>query len=231
MYMSSLPWSFKILLFCLRTFFHCLCGGCRKRKQGVDVMRSERNLRGAAQATTDRSLPSFDNHYNNGVLIDNWQEGRIYDESGRKFTLAMDHPVGPSCTVYKADYTNQGITSLQPMMRPRGLGKELIFGEGKTTTLEWIPTSTTYGETQQHFINSKYGTPHRSTGQLITTVGEIYGHTFSDSPKAAQRYSTADEDNYGRFNSTKTRMDIPVETYHFQRQMTKIKSHNETTAM
>ncbi|RNF03572.1 hypothetical protein TraAM80_05731 [Trypanosoma rangeli] len=182
-------------------------------------MRSASNLRAAAQEATDRSLPSFDNHYNNGVLIDNWQEGRIYDESGRKFTLAMDHPVGPPCTVYKADYSNQGRTSLQPMMRPRGLGKELILGEGKTTTLEWIPTSTTYGETQQHFINSKYGRSRRSTGQLNTTVREIYGHTFSDSPNASKQCSTADEDNYGRFNTTKTVMDIPVESYHFQRQM------------
>ncbi|RNF09041.1 uncharacterized protein Tco025E_07135 [Trypanosoma conorhini] len=182
-------------------------------------MRSARNLRAEAQVTTDRSLPSFDNHYSNGVLMENWQEGRIYDACGRKFTLAMDRPVGVSHSMYTTDYTNPGRTSPQPMMRRRGLGKELMFGEGKPATFDGVPTSTTYGETQRHLIHSKNGKPRRSPRQMDATFGESGWRTFSESSTVASNCPTADEDNFGRFSSTKAVMDLPVECYHFQRQM------------
>ncbi|ORC90435.1 uncharacterized protein TM35_000082330 [Trypanosoma theileri] len=167
----------------------------------------------------DRSLPSFDNHYNNGVLIENWQESRIYDATGRLFTLAMDHQVGPSTSIYASDYVKPEASSNAPMMRRRGLGKELMFGTGKPTTFEGVPTSTTYGASQRTAITSNYKTSSCSPTKNKTSFDGIPQRTFSDQHSKGTANPTADDNIYGHFSTTKTMMDAPVECYQFQRNM------------
>ncbi|EAN81584.1 hypothetical protein C3747_19g300 [Trypanosoma cruzi] len=182
-------------------------------------MKSPKKFSVVGHANNDRSLPFFDNHYGNGVLIENWQEGRIYDACGRKFTLAMDNSVGPKRSTYTSDYTNPERTLLQPMMRRRGLGKALMFGEGNSTVVKSEPTSTTYGETQRHLIDSRYGTSHRAKDRLNNTMGGLSRQNFKGTTMPKTLKPTADEEIYGNFSSTKAAMDLLIECFHFQRQM------------
>ncbi|EAN83447.1 hypothetical protein, conserved [Trypanosoma cruzi] len=182
-------------------------------------MKSQKKFSMVRHVNNDRSPPFFDNHYGNGVLIENWQEGRIYDACGRKFTLAMDNSVGPKRSTYTSDYTNPGRTLLQPMMRRRGLGKALMFGEGNSTVFKSEPTSTTYGETQRHLIDSRYGTSHRAKDRLNNTMGGLSKQNFKGTTMPKTLKPTADEELYGNFSSTKAAMDLPIECFHFQRQM------------
>ncbi|KAH9578172.1 hypothetical protein LSM04_006817 [Trypanosoma melophagium] len=168
---------------------------------------------------SDRGLPSFDNHYNNGVLIENWQESRIYDASGRLFTLAMEHPVGPSTSVYTNDYVKPEKTSNAPMMRRRGLEKELMFGSGKPTTFEGVPRSTTYGASQHPAITSNYRISNCLSKQKSATFDGTPRMTFSGQHYTGTVQPTADDNIRGHFSTTKTMMDIPVECYQFQRNM------------
>nr|CCC94108.1 unnamed protein product [Trypanosoma congolense IL3000] len=165
-----------------------------------------------------RTLPSFDNHYNSGVLVDNWFDTRINEAHG-SFTVAVDDQLPPSCSVYKEDFVGPGSTAIRPMMRNNGLGKELILGDGVHEFSGTTPTSSEYGATQRHLIDSKYG---KSTLRRQEALGTAHGTSriaLTGSYSRSINQTTIDDRLIEQHMTTKKAMDIPIECYHVQRQM------------
>ncbi|KEG14013.1 hypothetical protein DQ04_00671160 [Trypanosoma grayi] len=173
----------------------------------------------------DRNLPYFDNHYNSGVLIDNWRDNRIYEADGRAFTLAVDHTTGPSLSMYKSDFTDPGEPSVQPMMRRRGLGKELMFSNGNSMAFDGAPTSSQYGASQRHMIDTKYGKPASSRLKTDGSTESAELSTFAPTTSVGTTRNKADDNPYANFCSTKAIMDLTVACHQFQRQ---IGTNNDT---
>ncbi|KAH8606210.1 hypothetical protein ERJ75_000031700 [Trypanosoma vivax] len=165
-----------------------------------------------------RELPSFDNHYGSGVLIDSWYDTRIYEAQGG-FTLAMDPPGRLPCSVYKDDYTDPGATAIQPMMRRRGLGKDLMFGTGMGAGFGGEPTSLEYGATQRQLIDARHPRRALRAHEHNDTISGNPRYGLSSHNTIPMQHPTAHEEMENRFATSKQVMDTSVEHYHFQRQM------------
>ncbi|SCU67835.1 uncharacterized protein TEOVI_000048000 [Trypanosoma equiperdum] len=164
-----------------------------------------------------RVLPCFDNHYNSGVLVDNWFDARINEAHG-KFTIAVDGQSPLPSSVYKADYSTPCVTAVRPMLRQRGLGKSLIFGSGLPTVDEVVATSKDYGATQRYLIDSRYGKPKHHCKPLNTLSGvDRFALTGKLSKPVNQ--PTVDDAMVDRFRTTKSAMDVTILNHHVQRQL------------